>query len=96
MEQEKCFGERTTNWQSSSTSSSSSPSKGSSGSDRRGDFSYYAYLEEHINNKAKKLTVEYLKGRIPGNSQQQQLLQEQVFLVYKFIHTPLDAIIAGM
>jgi hypothetical protein len=75
-------------WQSSQSSQSTSPTS----SDGSRDYSYYAYLEENINNKAKKLTVDYLKSR-GGNSLP---LQEQTFLVYKFIHTPIDAIIAGM
>lgn len=90
MEQEKCFFDK-------SSKSSSSPS--SSGSSGARDFSYYAYLEEHINNKAKKLTVDYLKKTTDtrrGGQQNNQQLSEQVFLVYKFIHTPIEAIIAGM
>jgi hypothetical protein len=76
-------------WQSPSQSSQSTSPTSSDGSS---DYSYYAYLEENINNKAKKLTVDYLNSR-GGNSTP---LQEQTFLVYKFIHTPIDAIIAGM
>ena len=77
-------------WQSPSQSSQSTSPTSSDGSSN--DYSYYAYLEENINNKAKKLTVDYLNSR-GGNSTP---LQEQTFLVYKFIHTPIDAIIAGM
>ena len=46
-------------WQSKSSQGSSS----NSGSSNSRDYSYYAYLEESINNKAQKLTVEYLKSR---------------------------------
>lgn len=81
------------NWQQSSSSSSSHSTSPSSSSDKSRDYSYYAYLEESINNKAKKLTAEYLRSGRGGNSLP---LQEQTFLVYKFIHTPIDAIIAGM
>src|SRR4051812_31643053 len=78
------------NWQNCNNSSShpcSSPSSNMT--------NYYATLEDTINNKAKKLTIEYLReqgGDFTGGRDQ----QDQFFLVYKFIHTPLDMIIAGM
>jgi len=78
-------------WQSSSTSPSSSSS-----SDSFSHISYFTLLEENINSKAKKLTLDYLKRGGDRRGGQQQSLQDQVFLVYKFIHTPVDAIIAGM
>lgn len=49
-------------WQSSSTSSSHS-SNSSNNSNYSNNLSYYAYLEETINNKSKKLTMDYLKTR---------------------------------
>lgn len=58
----------------------------------------YQIIEQQINNKAKAMTIEYLKktreddcGRVDDSS-----LQEQVFLVYKFISTPIEIITAGM
>jgi len=50
-------------WQSSSTSSSSSSSHANNGNNSStSNLSYYAYLEETINTKAKKLTMDYLKS----------------------------------
>ena len=87
-------------WQSSSTSSSSSSSYANNGNNSsNSNLSYYAYLEETINTKAKKMTLDYLKSQgvqLQGGNQQGQQMLDQVFLVYKFIHTPIDAIIAGM
>ena len=63
MEQDKPYREDT-RWQSSSTSSSSSSSHGNnSNSSSSNNLSYYAYLEETINTKAKKLTLDYLKSQ---------------------------------
>ena len=99
MEQDRSFREDT-RWQSSSTSSSSSSSQGNnSNSSSSSNLSYYAYLEETINTKAKKLTLDYLKTKgvqLQGGNQQGQQMLDQVFLVYKFVNTPIDAIIAGM
>lgn len=67
-------------WQSSSTSSSSSSSQGSNNgnSSYNNNLSYYAYLEESINNKSKKMTMDYLKAQgvqlQGGNQQGQQIL----------------------
>lgn len=62
-------------WQSSATSSSSSSSHGNSSnsSSNPNNLSYYAYLEETINTKAKKLTMDYLKTQgvqLQGGNQQ--------------------------
>lgn len=57
-------------------------------------------IEQQINNKAKNMTFEYLnklrKDDDCGMRGDDQTLQEQVFLVYKFICTPIDIITAGM
>ena len=91
MEQDK------TCWNSSTSQGSSPSSHSSGGSDLHGkDFSYYAQLEENINAKAKKMTVDYLKKGADRRGSLQPHNQEQIFLVYKFIQTPIDAIIAGM
>lgn len=75
MEQDKSYREDT-RWQSSSTSSSSSSSHGNnSSSSNPNNLSYYAYLEETINTKAKKMTLDYLRSQgvsLQGNNQQGQ------------------------
>lgn len=65
-------------------------------------------MEETINIKAKKQTVEYINrrdrdccqdrgdGDNGNNNGGNNNNQEQVFLVYKFIGTPVELIIAGM
>jgi hypothetical protein len=56
-------------------------------------------MEEQINIKAKKLTYDWMVKRSDDDDcgqGEKQLLQEQVFLVYKFISTPVDIIVAGM
>lgn len=55
-------------------------------------------LEEEINLKAQKLTIEYLKQTKGTNSNNLcgDDLSEKVFIVYKFVHTPKEALIAGM
>src|ERR1035437_3710337 len=75
--------------------SSSSSSCGSSG---RKDMTYYATLEEQINLQAKKLTVDYLrksKGENNNNNKggDDTLDGEKIFIVYKFVNTPIDALI---
>ena len=63
---------------------------------------YYAVLEEQINLLAQKLTLEYLRttkgnnSRDSSNNSNCSSDSEKVFIVYKFIHTPIEAIIAGM
>ena len=58
----------------------------------------YQIIEQQINNKAKAMTIDYLKKtRVDDCGRgDDQSLQEQVFLVYKFISTPIDIITAGM
>jgi hypothetical protein len=88
MEEER---RRNSNWSNTNSTSTGSPLNSSSCGMR----SYYATLEDHINNKAKRLTIEYIReqgGDFTGGKDQ----QDQFFLVYKFIHTPIDMIIAGM
>lgn len=63
-------------------------------------------MEEAINTKAKKQTCSYFRdnrrddcgrdGVDEGSNNNICSNQEQVFLVYKFINTPIDLIIAGM
>jgi len=63
MEKERPACGGNSSWQSSSSSHSSS--FGSSSDSRRSTsqtFNYYAYLEEQINNQARKMTVDYMKG----------------------------------
>lgn len=46
------------------------------------------------------MTVDYLKkskgGNNNNNCNQPQQDQEKIFIVYKFIQTPIEALIAGM
>ena len=58
---------KSTTFNSSKWQSSSSQSTSPTSSDGSKDYNYYAYLEENINSKAKKLTVDYLRSR-GGNS----------------------------
>lgn len=74
-------------WQSSSQATSS-------GSSSSGAYSYYTVLEEQINLQAQKLTLDYLKKNKGTNNQPND--NEKVFIVYKFIQTPIEALIAGM
>lgn len=78
-------------------------------SPQRGE-DYYQRVEEQANLQAQKLTLEYLrqaKLQRQSNdssdcgkpSEPQPMMEEnseKVFIVFKFIHTPLEAIIAGM
>lgn len=97
------------NWQhqSSSWSSSSSSQSHFVG----GDAHYYQRIEEQANQQAQKLTLEYLRqaklqrqspksSDKPSDDQPEQPQMEEnsekVFIVFKFIHTPIEAIIAGM
>jgi hypothetical protein len=81
-------GTTNNNWQASSCSSSQSSSSSS----------YYAQMEESINNKAQLDTLEYLRElqRVGGNRGGADQCHDQIFLVYKFINTPLELLIAGM
>lgn len=53
-------------------------------------------IEEQANLQAQSLTIEYLKKCKGNNCDPQPEPQEKVFIVYKFIQTPIEAIIAGM
>lgn len=74
-------------WQQSSSSSS-----GSSGI-QTNSTTYYSLLEEQINLQAKRQTSDYLKQNAGGDDNQDK---EKVFIVYKFVNTPIEALIAGM
>jgi hypothetical protein len=77
----------------------------------QGGAAYYAKLEEQANVQAQKMTIEYLKkaklssslNNLNNNCENNnnnlpkaEENQEKVFIVYKFIQTPIEAIIAGM
>ena len=59
-------------------------------------------IEEQANLQAQKLTLEYLKNQkattkpVESDPKPSEDPSEKVFIVYKFIQTPIDAIIAGM
>ena len=73
-------------WKSSSTSMPSSSSQP--------NYSYYTQLEEQVNSANQTVAVAEAQYR-----QAQALVKdnsEKVFIVYKFVHTPIEALIAGM
>ncbi len=63
---------------------------------------YYSFIEEQANKQAETMTAEYLKKVKGGDNQpNEQGLQpeesnEKVFIVYKIMQTPLEALQAGM
>jgi hypothetical protein len=91
------------NGSSSSSSSTSTSSQGFNNNNNNNNYNnmayYYQMMEEQINIKAKKMTYDWMVRRADdddcGQGDDKQL-QEQVFLVYKFINTPIDIIVAGM
>ena len=56
-------------------------------------------LEEKVNKKARSMTQEYLRS-LPNDLQADrakiQSIQEQTYLVYKFVNSPIDMLMSGM
>lgn len=88
--------------QDESWNSSSSPSQGMNSSNPKSSgrsYDYFTALEEHINLQAQKLTLDWLKkhkGNNNNGNNNNLLDSEKIFIVYKFIQTPIEALIAGM
>lgn len=55
---------------------------------------YYAQVEEYVNMQAQQMAAEYLNKASKEERHEED--KEKVFIVYKFIQTPIDALIAGM
>jgi hypothetical protein len=54
-----------------------------------------ATAEKAINVAARKLAQEYVRDQTKAN-ENQKLLEDQVYLVYKFLRTPEEVILQGM
>lgn len=57
---------------------------------------HYSQIEEKANREAKKLAQEYLKQKPCCDDKPAEENKEKVFIVYKFIQTPIDAITVAM
>ena len=65
------------------------------GLDQVHDQSTLAKLERSINKEASKLAKAYLRNSMP-NEVNPSRLNEQIFLVFKFINTPHDVLVSGL
>ncbi len=91
------------NQQGHSSSQSSSYYSGSWGSQPSypcgGYTQYYALIEEKANKEAKTLAQEYLRQSSKPCEDKPEKFEdnkEKVFIVYKIIQTPIEAITTGM
>lgn len=57
---------------------------------------YYGQIEEQANREARALAHEYLKQKPCGDDKPAEENKEKVFIVYKFIQTPIEAITVAM
>jgi hypothetical protein len=60
MQKDKIYSTSSDHW--NNTNNNNNSNCGSNDSSRK-SYNYYAYLEEQINNKAKKLTIDYIKSQ---------------------------------
>jgi hypothetical protein len=57
---------------------------------------YYALIEDQANREAKALAQEYLKQRPYCEEKPAEENKEKVFIVYKFMQTPIEAITVAL